>query len=425
MFRSLFLGFVSVGLLVGCATQKVSTSTEGLTYVGLADAQNSFVRTIHPVGGRCDVVRVKRANAVTDFGLPMNEKKFDDAVICEANLPENTVEVQSSISHIVIPEKPKRIVIMGDTGCRLKGNYVQNCNDEMEWPFARVVRSVEKENADLIIHVGDYHYRETCTDPAKCAPFMGNLGYGYKPWEADFFGPAASLLKVKPWIFVRGNHEDCKRAHEGFSKMLTPLGEEVCPVAQDTRYTSMGGILFVNFDNASFDDRPMDAKSTDVKEVRERWKKMVETIKSRPEKEVWLLTHRPIWGLAPIWNGPAGVVSVNANMQMIAKEIPLPKKVKLVFAGHIHNFQISTAGDHPTHVVVGESGTALDYYNDETRKMIPAGYNVFPSDHGYLVMEKDRSEKWVGVIKSYDGKTDFTCALEDPGVPCVDSGNRK
>ena len=31
--------------------------------------------------------------------------------------------------------KPKRILLIGDTGCRIKGKQVQACNDAELWPF--------------------------------------------------------------------------------------------------------------------------------------------------------------------------------------------------------------------------------------------------------------------------------------------------
>jgi hypothetical protein len=154
---------------------------------------------------------------------------------------------------------------------------------------------------------------------------------------------------------------------------------------------------------------------------RAHYKKMITTINARPESEVWLVVHRPIWGLAPNWNGPAAVLPVNLNMQTLTKEMPLPKKVKLVFAGHIHNTQIAVANNRPVHVVMGEGGTALDYYDAATRKLIPTGFTVLPSNHGYMVLEKDSNGKWVGTVKGYDGQTNFKCGLEEAGVPCVAS----
>lgn len=406
-----------VGLLfLSACAHKPQDRTQNLTYVGLADAKTSFVRTIAPKDGKCSDVQVSNGKETITVSLQANT--FDGATVCEANLPDDAKTVVAGERSIAIPESPKRIIMFGDTGCRLKGNYLQDCNNPKEWPFARIVKAIEKENADLIVHVGDYHYRETCNDPVKCAPFKETLGYGYRPWEADFIFPAATLLQTKPFVFVRGNHEDCQRAHEGFSRMLTPLGETSCPQIQDTRFTSFGNLLIVNFDNATLPDQKLDPKGPEIKLWREHYKKMITAINQRPETEVWLVTHRPIWGLSPNWNGPAAVFPVNSNMQTLTKELPLPKKVKMVFAGHIHNTQIATAPKRPVHVVIGEGGTALDFYDEATRRLIPQGFTVLPSNHGYMVVEKEADGKWVGTVKDYDGKTNFVCSLEAPGAPC-------
>ena len=407
--------------LLSCGLFLVACAQKPVTYVGLADQENSFVKTILPKGGSCPSVTLEMTNKHFS-SLPLHDGKFDDAAICEATLPKNTAVVHSSGGAVTIPQSPRKIVIMGDTGCRLKyengKGMIQKCEDKKEWPFSRLIRSAEKENADLIIHVGDYHYREACNDPVKCKNYQGTLGYGYAPWAADFLTPADSVLREKPWIFVRGNHEDCHRAYEGWNKLLSPVGEQTCVDDQETRYTSFGNFLIVNFDTASVDDRPLDSKSARAQALKARYKKMVDTINARPETEVWLVTHRPFWGLAPSWSGP-GVAPVNVNLQALTEDLPLPKKVKMVFAGHIHSFQIATIARHPAEMIIGESGTALDLYSDEARKMIPQGYNVFPSDHGYALLERDANNKWIATIKSYDGETDFVCHIEEYGVPCI------
>src|ERR1700741_4107213 len=56
---------------------------------------------------------------------------------------------------------PERILVLGDTGCRIKGSLVQPCNEPTQWPFAALAQAAAKCKPDLVIHVGDYLYRET------------------------------------------------------------------------------------------------------------------------------------------------------------------------------------------------------------------------------------------------------------------------
>jgi hypothetical protein len=53
----------------------------------------------------------------------------------------------------------------------------------------------------------------------RCSPW----GYGWDTWKADFFDPAQALLKAAPWVMVRGNHETCTRAGQGWWRFLDPV----------------------------------------------------------------------------------------------------------------------------------------------------------------------------------------------------------
>ena len=76
------------------------------------------------------------------------------------------------------------------------------------------------KHPDLVIHVGDYYYRETpCpTGDQGCAG--SPHGDRWASWDADLFTPVAPLLTAAPWIFVRGNHEQCGRGADGWFRFL-------------------------------------------------------------------------------------------------------------------------------------------------------------------------------------------------------------
>ncbi len=108
----------------------------------------------------------------------------------------------------------------------MKGSLVQPCNDARQWPFAAIARKAADLKPDLVIHVGDYLYRgervsgELMPD-VRGTPFGDNWPEK-KRWAADFFTPAQPLLAAAPWVFVRGNHEDCQRAGPGWTRLLAP-----------------------------------------------------------------------------------------------------------------------------------------------------------------------------------------------------------
>ena len=59
-------------------------------------------------------------------------------------------------------------------------------------------------------------------------------------WEADFFAPAKALLAAAPWIVVRGNHESCNRAGQGWWRFLDPRPLEARRSCDDPAHDAIG-----------------------------------------------------------------------------------------------------------------------------------------------------------------------------------------
>src|SRR5215470_16997294 len=134
-------------------------------------------------------------------------------LVCDAMLARGVHRAIVGGQALPVPRlEPRRIVVIGDTGCRIKtaDGVFQACNDPLQWPFAQVAAAAAAMRPDLVIHVGDYHYRENACPPDNDA------------WKADFFAPARPLLEAAPWIVVRGNHESCNRAGQGWWRLLDP-----------------------------------------------------------------------------------------------------------------------------------------------------------------------------------------------------------
>src|SRR5262245_15515274 len=85
---------------------------------------------------------------------------------CEVNVPSHVVGLSFDGRPLPLTSgQSRRVVIIGDTGCRVEhanGEYyrLQDCNDAEAWPYAKIARHAAEVRPDLIIHVGDYHYRE-------------------------------------------------------------------------------------------------------------------------------------------------------------------------------------------------------------------------------------------------------------------------
>jgi len=148
---------------------------------------------------------------------------------CEYPLPTGATSAVVAGQSLPVPKaNPLKIVVIGDTGCRLQtDNGMQSCNDhdpngtDTPYPFAAVAAAAAAQNPDLVIHVGDYAYRDNeC--PAGLGYNCGGSpwGFGWDTWEADLFTPGAPLLAAAPWVMTRGNHEQCNRAGQGWYRFL-------------------------------------------------------------------------------------------------------------------------------------------------------------------------------------------------------------
>ena len=231
--------------------------------------------------------------------------------LCQLKLPAGARQVLLGGAPLPVPlGPPQRILVFGDTGCRVKEGFVQNCNNPRRWPFARVARLAAAHHPDLVIHVGDYYYRESPCPAGERQCAGSPYGDNWATWRAEFFDPARPLLVQAPWVFVRGNHESCDRGGRGWYRILdagpAPSG---CPPTTAPFKVDLGGLNLYVLDSAdSFDQIPhagpvaqfanqLNALGADMTHGRG-----------------WIVTHRPIWGLTPVARlGPIGPFDIPIN----------------------------------------------------------------------------------------------------------------
>lgn len=217
--------------------------SNGLTgNVAIARAVTAFVPTeagANPcpaiaINGGTPVQMNQRAAATTSLALRSvntmpNKPALFPVSACEYPLPPGATSAVVAGQSLPIPKaNPTKIVVIGDTGCRLQnGNGTQSCNDpnpnstDTPYPFAAVAALAAAQNPDLVLHVGDYAYRDNPC-PAGLGFNCGGSpwGFGWDTWQADLFTPGAPLLAAAPWIMTRGNHEQCNRAGQGWYRFL-------------------------------------------------------------------------------------------------------------------------------------------------------------------------------------------------------------
>jgi hypothetical protein len=411
--RRYLIGFAASILLAGCQSTAPDQPPPLSTWVELTANDQMDVRAI-TMAPACPAIEVDGRH------VAMAERAAPDAAFpvrtCDASLPRSAKSATLNGRALpLVPQKINRIVIFGDTGCRLKGADVQACNDPKAWPYAQVARQAAARHPDLVIHVGDYHYRETPC-PAGMAGCAGTpAGDNWGVWSADFFEPAAPLLQAAPWVTVRGNHEICGRGGKGWFRFLDPSPTVLdCPPFTQPYAIRLGRQSLLVFDSASADDNK--ATPELVRQFADAFAATAASI----NEPFWLLTHRPVWGLAP-----AGGKNLPINRtEQAAIDPRLPLNLDMVVSGHVHTFASFAFGEaRPAQLVAGVGGSLYD------KLTIPAGDQVeidgmkttkafALTEYGYLVM--DRTDRgWPGTLYAAgDDRALANCDFQGRDIAC-------
>jgi hypothetical protein len=422
MIRSLAVAFICAFVLTPCLTDAQTAKLEGV-YVVLG-AQGTVARAIVADAAQCPAITIDGAPR------PMKVRAAPDAafpvLVCELLVPTGAASASIAGTPLPLPKAQlNAIVAFGDTGCRLKskrdtedpddddarGKY-QACNDPVAWPFAQVAANVAAAKPDLVIHVGDYLYRESACPARDTGCARSPYGDDWPTWNADFFAPAAPALRAAPWIMVRGNHEICKRSGAGYFRLLDPTPSEGAPPCVDLipQFTiTLAGQSFIVLDSSD----AADACPCDVARYAAEFASM------RPRPGSWLLTHRPIWG----FRSHRRTINDSLQQALAAWNGRLPDGIALALAGHIHVAEILGFADRRSpQFVLGTGGTLLagKIKDDLTGKKIGgARVSYGRSDHrfGFAMITPGPQELTATFHDSSSG-TLFECRICGGRVGC-------
>ena len=365
---------------------------------------------------KCPTARIGgRAVALTERAGPT--EAFPNRV-CSAPVPAGARHATVDGSSIVPPKaRPRRIVVIGDTGCRLKGMITQHCNDPSGWPFARVARLAAAAKPDLVIHVGDYYYRETACPPGKAACAGSPHGDRWATWKAEVFDPAAPLLAAAPWVFARGNHEDCKRGGAGWFRLFDAApAVKPCPARSDTFAVELGGLRLYVVDSADTDD--LTAPDDLVDTFAARLKGAVHA----DHEPSWIVTHRPVWNVARLGN-LLGDGLINTTERAAVKRAGLTG-IDMVLSGHVHNFAaLSFGAARPAQLIVGTGGDTLDLDAAPPPASGTTGVDGLDAEafsmgrFGYFVFDREGAG-WRGAFHDLRDRVVATCRLKGRTLTC-------
>lgn len=414
-------------LLAGCslhAAPAPAQPTVHAAYVLLAESPAgstvAFARVIVDPGQSCPaLIDGAKRTATTPRGNPHGFT----VKVCEARYPfGRSLAVEGGPQLPAVAEKPSRIAVFGDSGCKPKDQ--QGCGlDDPEWPFPALAKAAAASRPDLVLHVGDYNYRGTPSgfkvtvdgkevqrwyydagdgaDPSEqCGlpgPYLSQNSTGnpdadgWEAWWLDFFQPAGNLLTAAPWVFARGNHELCSHAGPGWFYFLDPSsdlpeggGRQLACPSQDGEGQALPHLQLTGPQVLHLGD--LDLVSIDSANACDQLPGLVDVYRGQLTaaarrlrgQTAWLMTHRPIWGVegasAPLYgcdgqpqSGPAlPYGELNQTLQCAlrgeAGEALLPK-LGQILAGHMHRFEtlsFAPPTGRPPVLVVGNSGVAED-----------------------------------------------------------------
>jgi len=474
---SLVVGVVAAGFLVVSPTAsqaepapiRVPIAAYSLVTSTSESASGLIARVVLPAAGSCprlsatvtsgsSTAKVGRAMQRRSTG-PTTQSAFSALLVCEARIPKGAVSV--SVAGLSIPAVIQRdideIAIYGDSGCRIRKGTAQDCNNPKTWPLPRVARSIARERADLVVFLGDFHYREEeCPEassdlcggspaPLLGAPFTDSAW----SWVADTLIPMAPILRSAPLVTVRGNHELCERGGNGYFLMFhpafgngaacAPSSEGVAPVVYEPTWSTdlsiAGGrsLRLINVDSANGNDIAInDSIAALQRPLFEDARQM-----ARGAQESWLLTHRPIAGLVSteLLPVPPGTATPWSSVTNTYASSGLLDRFDLMLSSHIHLAQAVTVPTLPPQVVLGnagadpepETGYAIPAYgpltNGEGQPLVP-GVEIPTAtslhtwvEFGYA-MAKPTTSGWRLEMKDAGGRLFASCTAQERDLAC-------
>ncbi len=353
---------------------------------------------------------------------------------CEFNVPAGAHTATVAGVNLPLP-KPvvNRVVIIGDTGCRVSiGNVYQACGDPTIWPFPVIAAATAAMKPDLVVHVGDYQYRDNPCPPGNTACAGTPWGYGSDTWMADLFTPAAPLLAAAPWVMVRGNHEVCNRAGQGWYRYLDQnpydaTGVKTCnDPANDSAgnfndpwAVSIGDTRFVAFDSSNVQKSAYNPPAFQpyTSELAEA------AALSTSDMLNIFAVHHPVLGYTAANPPTIGSPGLQSVMNAAYPGNYYPPNTGIAIHGHVHDFQaFDFASNHPATFVAGNGGDNLDSALPATfnpNSDLPAPKTVvnafaYSQEFGFMVMDRVGQvgdKNWKFTSYRTDGTVIAVCSM--------------
>ncbi len=337
--------------------------------------------------------------------------------VCTAVISGQTKQLSLQGQRLPLPEKnPERIVVLGDTGCRVSGKHglYQACNNNSLWPFRQVAKSVAAYDPQLIIYTGDYIYREAACPKGNHGCAGTPYGDNQATWQADWLQPARPIQLAAPLVLIRGNHESCRRAGRGWFRYLAPREYPGKCLSNTAPWTmKIGAQTLAVLDTAT-------VKDARGKSLAPQFAEQLRGLKQQLGAGGWLASHRTFWGFGA--DDDSGKLSRPTKvLQNAVRMAGLPENTQLLIGAHIHLAEIiAFANQRPPQLVVANGGTQLVSRVTPPKKIdgvaIETSRVIY--QYGFVVMEAQKEGGWVISFRDVEGREIEQCQLQGKNLSC-------
>ncbi len=344
---------------------------------------------------------------------------FDD-VVCDAPLPAGATNVAVEGTRLPSPPRaPRTIVVFGDTGCRMLGDEQQNCGDIADWPFPKIAQTIAAVHPDLLVHVGDYYYRENNCPPSmtKCQNRWGDTSMS---WDADWFSPGKPRVRGR----TAGDDPRQPRGLRARRARMVPVSRRrghrhAVHRRRRRRLAAVGASRSTGCASSSRTPPPIRATATRTPRASRSTRRRsarAQTLAAGTTGEAWFVTHRPPF---------ANTNQTQALLGLGWHFAPFGT----VLAGHVHDFEAINLTGFPSLIVNGESGDDLDdagstakYIGFQKNNGRPVYTFASPApfatkQYGFAVYSQTATG-WAISLRDADGIERRACALAKGIVSC-------
>ncbi|HEX6370083.1 MAG TPA: metallophosphoesterase [Longimicrobium sp.] len=411
------IGVVAALLAMGASPARAQQGTL-LYWWTQAGAQGEWLlRTVYEDATACPATAAVRAMPSDSFPV----------LVCQQRLDATPVQLPGMARPAAPPpSRVQRVVALGDTGCRANE---QDCADASAWPFAAVAYQAALADGDLTVHVGDYIYRETARDCGGNTP----CGDNWAAWNADWFAPVGELLNSAPWVFARGNHEDCTRGGSGWFLFFDPrdLPADGCDGTTDPYAVPVPGVgTLLIMDTAcapsySTGCWPAGGQNDTTRAI-PAYARQFEQLPGliAAGQPAWLVTHVPTWARDfPGQADSAGSFILQAALRRASAGGELPAAVSLALMGHVHAWEaLDFAAPRTPILVLGDGGTSESVGLPPALGSPAGGVAVEEYESslafGYTVLQASQNGWTVTLVPLSGTGAGVTCTLATGQLAC-------